>query len=111
MRAMTPLLDRGLPAYSQTPQSRNPPDQRGNQPDSVWHSRPGFGAPAGAGATWPVDGADGLRPPSLPTGPPAASWHSVSFMLHFTMPVSGRTNGCPGKPGAAHALQPPPAPD
>jgi hypothetical protein len=23
-------------------------------------------------------------------------------MLHFTMPVSGRTNGCPEKPGAAH---------
>jgi methylenetetrahydrofolate reductase (NADPH) len=23
-------------------------------------------------------------------------------MLHFIMPVSGRTNRCPGKPGAAH---------
>jgi hypothetical protein len=26
-------------------------------------------------------------------------------MLHFIMPVSGRTNRCPGKPGAAQAVQ------
>jgi hypothetical protein len=29
---------------------------------------------------------------------------SLSFILDFTMPVSGRTNACPEKPGAAQDL-------
>jgi hypothetical protein len=53
---------------------------------------------------WPVDSADGLRPPALTTGPSAASSLSIPFMLDFTMPASGRTNRCPGKPGAAQRV-------
>ena len=64
-------------------------------------SGPGLAA-AGAVPTGPVDSVDGLRPPSLTTGPSAAFSGSISFMLDFTMPVSCRTNGCPRKPGAAH---------
>jgi len=30
--------------------------------------------------------------------------HALSFILDFTMPVSGRTNACPEKPGAAQTL-------
>ena len=56
------------------------------------------------GRRWPVDSVDGLRPPSLTTGPSTASRRSISFMLDFTVPVSPRTNGCPEKPGAAQAL-------
>src|SRR5215212_2988227 len=58
-------------------------------------------APATAGVPWPGDSVDGLCPPSLTTGPSAASSRSLSFIRYFTMPVSGRTNGCPEKPGAA----------
>src|SRR5215212_6046959 len=57
---------------------------------------PAYGAPR------PGDSVDGLRPPSLTTGPSAASSRVFSPMLHLAMPVSGRTNRCPWKPGAAH---------
>src|SRR5215211_1848997 len=59
--------------------------------------------PAGR-APRPGDSVDRLRPPSLTSGPIAASLHSFSSMLLFTMPVSRRTNGCPGKPGAAQEV-------
>lgn len=54
---------------------------------------------------WPVDSADGLRPPSLPTGPSTAKGSSICFMVGIIVPVSPRTNGCPEKPGAAHHRQ------
>src|SRR5215217_5248713 len=66
-------------------------------------SGPCFSAPCAGGTPWPVDSADGLRPPSMTTGPSTASSLSISFMLDFIMPVSGRTNGCPRTPGAAQA--------
>jgi hypothetical protein len=50
----------------------------------------------------PVDSAEWPRPPSLTTGPPTVSSRSFRSMLHVTMPVSGRTSRCPGKPDAAH---------
>src|SRR3712207_7930672 len=66
----------------------------------IW---PGFSAPCAGGTPWPVDSADGLRPPSMTTGPLTASSLSISFMLDFIMPASGRTNRCPRKPGAARS--------
>jgi hypothetical protein len=48
-----------------------------------------------------VDSLDGLRPPSLPTGPSTAEGRSIFIILDTIVPVSPRTNGCPEKPGAA----------
>jgi hypothetical protein len=59
---------------------------------------------AADGAARPLGSVDGLRPPSLTTGPPTASGRSIPFMLGFIVPVSSRTNGCPEKPGAAQSV-------
>jgi phenylpropionate dioxygenase-like ring-hydroxylating dioxygenase large terminal subunit len=48
-----------------------------------------------------VDSVDGLRPPSLPTGPSTAEGRSIFIMLDTIVPVSSGTNGCPEKSGAA----------
>jgi hypothetical protein len=61
------------------------------------------GAMAGVVGAWPVDSADGLRPPSLPTGPSTAEGSSICFIVDFILPVSPRANACPEKPGAAHS--------
>src|SRR5271157_4408835 len=59
------------------------------------------GAAAKPGDVWPVDSVDGLRPPSLTTGPSTAAGRSILFMLDIIASVSSRTtNGCPEKPGA-----------
>src|SRR5207342_896084 len=50
---------------------------------------------------WPGDSVDGLRPPSLTTGPTITSLVSILLMLDFIMTASGWTNPCPRKPGAA----------
>ena len=68
---------------------------------------PVAGTMAGLVGAWPVDGADGLRPPSLPTGASTAEGSSICFMLDIIVPVSPRTNGCPEKPGAAQPAQRP----
>jgi hypothetical protein len=54
-----------------------------------------------AGGAWPVDSVDGLRPPSLTTGPSTAEGRSIFFMLDTIVPVSPGTNACPEKSGAA----------
>ena len=51
------------------------------------------------GASRPVDSVDGLRPPSLSTGPSNASGRSISFIFGFIIPVSldkwvSRETGC-----------------
>ena len=64
-------------------------------------SGPSVVRPPSGATPCPVDSADGLRPPPLTTGPSATSAPRLSFMLHFIMLVSSRTNRCPEKPGAA----------
>jgi VCBS repeat-containing protein len=49
-----------------------------------------------------VDSVDGLRPPSLTTGPSTAEGRSIFIMLDTIVPVSPGTNACPEKSGAAH---------
>jgi hypothetical protein len=49
-----------------------------------------------------VDSVDGLRPPSLPTGPSTAEGRSIFIILDTIVPVSPGTNVCPEKSGAAH---------
>jgi len=53
---------------------------------------------------WPVDSADGLRPPSLPTGASTVKGPSIFFLVDIIVPVSPRTNGCPEKPGATQDM-------
>jgi hypothetical protein len=51
-----------------------------------------------------VDSVDGLRPPSLTTGPSTAEGRSIFIILDTIVPISPQTNGCPEKPGAAQFL-------
>ena len=66
--------------------------------------------PGRLAALWPVDSVDGLRPPSLTTGPSTAV-SSIDLVHAATSPCrSPRTNGCPRKPGAAQPMVATPLP-
>ena len=61
------------------------------------------GTMAAVVGSWPVDDADGLRPPPPPTGPSTPGGSSTCLMLDIIVPAFPRTNRCPEKPDAAGA--------
>src|SRR3954451_13082395 len=72
-------------------------------------SGPRAAPPLIAGLPWRGDSADGLRPPSLTTGPSTTSSRSFWFMLQFTMSVPVGQNGVQGNRGQLSCSSPAPA--
>src|SRR5271165_2431411 len=62
---------------------------------------PGANGPTLGAASWPVDSMDGLRPPTLPTGPSADKSTFESSIRDILSPPFLSTMSCPGKSGAA----------